>query len=38
MGEGLLDFADNNNELVNSGGGRWAWKTVEGYIREQHKK
>lgn len=38
MGEGLLDFADNNNELVNSGGARWTWKTVEGYVREQHHK
>ncbi|KLO09619.1 hypothetical protein SCHPADRAFT_558401 [Schizopora paradoxa] len=34
MGEGMLDFTDNDNELVNPGGARWVWKGVEEYIRE----
>ena len=29
MGEGLLDFSDNDNELVNPNETMWKWKTFE---------
>lgn len=34
MGEGKLDFSQNENELVNPGEKLWKWKTVEEYAKE----
>jgi len=34
MGEGKLDFSQNENELVNPGEKFWKWKTVEAYAKE----
>lgn len=29
MGEGLLDFSDNDNELVNPNESVWKWKSFD---------
>ena len=34
MGEGNLDFSENDNELVNPGEKLWKWKTVKEYAKE----
>lgn len=34
MGEGKLDFTQNENELVNPGEKLWKWKTVKDYAKE----
>jgi hypothetical protein len=34
MGEGQLDFSQNENELVNPGEKLWKWKTVEEYAKD----
>lgn len=34
MGDGHLDFTENNNELVNPGEKLWKWKTINEYAKE----
>ncbi|TFK51295.1 NAD(P)-binding protein [Heliocybe sulcata] len=34
IGEGKMNFEQNDNEVVNPRGKNWKWKTVEDYIRE----
>ena len=34
MGEGKLDFSQNENEAVNPGEKLWKWKTVEDYAKD----
>ena len=34
MGEGKLDFSENQNEIVNPGEREWKWKTVKDYAKE----
>jgi hypothetical protein len=34
MGEGQLDFSENNNELVNPGEKLWKWKIVKEYAKD----
>jgi hypothetical protein len=38
MGEGKLDFTQNENELVNLGEKLWKWKTVQDYAKEVDSK
>jgi hypothetical protein len=34
MGEGKLDFTENQNEIVNPGEKLWKWKTVQEYAKD----
>ncbi|KAH9922257.1 uncharacterized protein B0H18DRAFT_1018780 [Fomitopsis serialis] len=38
IGEGKMDFSQNDDELVNPGESIWKWKTVEDIVREKDGK